>query len=179
MNDFQQNQKELQRIVETEVDVSVEKDGDILTGKIDLLMGSDGQLELLDFKISPRPVDSPELLRRCEQQLCTYAHILERRHGKRVERLVLYWTAEENKANAIMERPCRPEMVEEAGRHFDEVVVKIEANDFHILTPPGKQKRDLTDQGADLRRDSVAVAAGDTGSAERKVGCGVARLHDD
>lgn len=83
MNYFKQNQKELKRIVETEVDVSVEKDGYILTGKIDLLMGSDGRLELLDFKTSPRPVDSPELLRRYEQQLCTYAHILERRHGKR------------------------------------------------------------------------------------------------
>lgn len=111
MNYFQQNQKEVKRIVETEVDVSVEKDGYILTGKIDLLMGSDGRLELLDFKTSPRPVDSPELLRRYEQQLCTYAHILERRHGKRVERLVLYWTAEENKADAIMEFPYRPEMV--------------------------------------------------------------------
>ena len=46
-----------------------------------------------------------------EQQLCTYAHILERRHGQRVERLVLYWTAEEKKSNAIMEFPYRPEMV--------------------------------------------------------------------
>ncbi len=35
-----------------------------------------------------------------------------------------------------MEFPYRPEMVEEAGRHFDEVVAKIEANDFRILTPP-------------------------------------------
>jgi DNA helicase-2/ATP-dependent DNA helicase PcrA len=136
MNYFRQNQKELKQIVETEVDVSVEKDGYILTGKIDLLMGSDGRLELLDFKTSPRPVDSPELLRRYEQQLCTYAHILERRHGKRVERLVLYWTAEDNKANAIMEFPYRLEMVQEAGQHFDDVVTKIEAKDFKILKPP-------------------------------------------
>ena len=71
-----------------------------------------------------------------EQQLCTYAHILERRHGKRVERLVLYWRAEEKKSNAIMEFPYRPEMVAEAGRHFDEVVAKIEANDLRILTLP-------------------------------------------
>ena len=94
MNYFRQNKQELKRIVETEVDVSVEKDGYILTGKIDLLMGSDGRLELLDFKTSPRPVDSPELLHMYEQQLCTYAHILERRHGQRVERFVLSWTAE-------------------------------------------------------------------------------------
>ncbi len=108
MNYFRQNKQELKRIVETEDDVSVEKDGYILTGKIDLLMGSDGRLELLDFKTSPRPVDSQELLRMYEQQLCTYAHILERRHAKRFERLVLYWTAEEKKANAIKEFPYRP-----------------------------------------------------------------------
>ena len=136
MISLRHNKQELRRIVETEVDVSVEKDGYILTGKIDLLMGSDGRLELLDFKTSPRPVDSPELLHMYEQQLCTYAHILERRHGQRVERLVLYWTAEEKKANAIMEFPYRPEMVAEAGHHFDEVVAKIEANEFRVLTPP-------------------------------------------
>src|SRR5207245_676503 len=50
MNYFRQNQEEMQRVVETEVDVSVEKDGYILTGKVDLLLGRDGKLELLDFK---------------------------------------------------------------------------------------------------------------------------------
>lgn len=35
-----------------------------------------------------------------------------------------------------MEYPYRPEMVEEAGRHLDEVVARIEANDFHILSQP-------------------------------------------
>ena len=50
MNYFRQNKQELKRIVETEVDVSVEKDGYILTGKIDLLMGSDGRMELLKIK---------------------------------------------------------------------------------------------------------------------------------
>ena len=44
--------------------------------------------------------------------------------------------AEDKKANAIMEFLYRPEMVEEADRHFDEVVAKIEANDFRILTLP-------------------------------------------
>lgn len=81
-------------------------------------------------------MDSPELVQRYEQQLCTYAHILERRHGKRVERLLLYWTCEPRKANAIMEFPYRLEMVEQAGQHFDEVVAKIEAKDFHVVTPP-------------------------------------------
>lgn len=136
MNYSKQNKADLLRIVDTEVDVSVEKEGYILTGKVDLLLGADGRLELLDFKTSPRPVDSPELLQRYEQQLCTYAHIVERRHGKRVERLLLYWTSEAHKPDAIMEFPYRPEMVERAGLHFDEVVRKIEANDFQVVTPP-------------------------------------------
>src|SRR6266545_7802303 len=101
---------EMQRVIETEVDVSVEKDGYILTGKVDLLLGSDDCLELLDFKTSPKPVDSPELLATYERQLCIYAHILEKRYGKRPERLLLYWTAEPHKQDALMEFPYRPEL---------------------------------------------------------------------
>jgi DNA helicase-2/ATP-dependent DNA helicase PcrA len=136
MNYFRQNQEEMQRIIETDVDVSVEKDGYILTGKVDLLLGSNDRLELLDFKTSPRPVHSPELLATYERQLCTYAHILEKRYGKRPDRLLLYWTAELRKPDALMEFPYRPELVEAAGRHFDAVVAKVTAKDFRVITPP-------------------------------------------
>jgi DNA helicase-2/ATP-dependent DNA helicase PcrA len=50
MNYFRQNCDEMRRVIQTEVDVSLEKDGYILVGKVDLLLGSDGKLELLDFK---------------------------------------------------------------------------------------------------------------------------------
>jgi DNA helicase-2/ATP-dependent DNA helicase PcrA len=136
MNYFRQNQEEMQRVIETEVDVSVEKDGYILTGKVDLLLGSDDCLELLDFKTSPKPVDSPDLLATYERQLCIYAHILEKRYGKRPDRLLLYWTAEPRKQDALMEFPYRPELIEEAGRHFDAVVAKVTAKDFRVITPP-------------------------------------------
>ena len=136
MNYFRQNQEEMQRVIETEVDVSVEKDGYILTGKVDLLMGGDGRLELLDFKTSPKPVGSPALLTTYERQLCTYAHILEQRYGKRPDRLLLYWTAEPHKADALMAFPYRPERVVEAGVYFDQVVAKILHKDFTIQTVP-------------------------------------------
>lgn len=139
MNYFNQNQAEMARVIETEVDVSVEKDGYILTGKVDLLMGSDGKLEILDFKTSERPVDSPALLAAYEDQLCTYAHILQRRHGKHPERLLLYWTAEASKADALMEFPYRPERVEMAGRRFDSVVGRIQDRDFRVITPPERK----------------------------------------
>jgi len=136
MNYFRQNCDEMRRVIQTEVDVSLEKDGYILVGKVDLLLGSDGKLELLDFKTSPRPKDSPELIAAYERQLCTYAHILEQRHGKRVERLLLYWTSEPRKEDALMVLPYDPQKVEEAGRHFDETVRRIQAHEFAVTAPP-------------------------------------------
>jgi len=138
MNYFRQNQEEMRRVIQTEMDVSIEKDGYILVGKVDLLLGRDGKLELLDFKTSERSTD-PRLLETYEDQLCTYAHILERRHGKRPERLLLYWTAEANKADALMEMPYTPEKVDGAGRRFDGVVAKIQAGDFRVAHVPERK----------------------------------------
>jgi DNA helicase-2/ATP-dependent DNA helicase PcrA len=126
----------MRRVIQTEVDVSIEKDGYILAGKVDLLLGGDGKLELLDFKTSPRPSGSPALLDGYERQLCTYAHILERRHGQCVDRLLLYWTAEEEKEKALMAFPYRPERINEAGRYFGEVVRRIQAEEFRVAQPP-------------------------------------------
>ena len=136
MNYFIQNRQDMHRIIETEVDVSLEKDGYILVGKVDLLLGGDGKLELLDFKTSSRPKNSPELIEACKRQLCTYAHILERRHGKHVDRLLLYWTSEPCREDALLVLPYDPNLVEEAGRYFDETVRRIQAGKFTVDTPP-------------------------------------------
>jgi DNA helicase-2/ATP-dependent DNA helicase PcrA len=136
LNYYCQNHDEMRRVIQTEVDVSLEKDGYILAGKVDLLLGRDGKLELLDFKTSPRPSGSPDLFAAYQRQLCTYAHILERRHGRRVDRLLLYWAAEARKEDALMVLPYDPAQVEEAGRHFDETVRRIQAREFAVTTPP-------------------------------------------
>jgi DNA helicase-2/ATP-dependent DNA helicase PcrA len=136
LNYFHQNQDEMRRVIQTEVDVSLEKDDYILSGKVDLLLGGDGKLELLDFKTSPRPKDSPELIAAYERQLCTYAHILERRHGRHVDRLLLYWTSEPLKEDALMVLAYDPRRVEEVGRHFDDTVRRIQAQEFEVKTPP-------------------------------------------
>ena len=136
LNYFNQNRDEMSRIIQTEVDVSLEKDSYILSGKVDLLLGGDGKLELLDFKTSPRPKDSPELIAAYERQLCTYAHILERRHGRHVDRLLLYWTSEPRKQDALMVLPYDPKRVEEAGIYFDRTVHRIHEREFAVTTTP-------------------------------------------
>lgn len=139
MNYFRQNRDEMRRIVQTEVDVSLEKDDYILVGKVDLLLGGDGKLELLDFKTSPRPNNAPGLMEAYERQLCTYAHVLEQRLGHRVDRLLLYWTGETEKERALMCLPYRPEHIDDAGCHFDEIVRRIQKCKFGVVRPPGAE----------------------------------------
>ncbi|WP_367362508.1 ATP-dependent DNA helicase [Mesotoga sp.] len=136
MNYYNQNKAEMGRIIQTEVDVSLEKDEYILNGKVDLLLGGDGRFELLDFKTSPKPKEDPELLRNYERQLCTYAYILEQRYGKHVDRMLLYWTSEPNKEDALMSLPYDALKVEEAGTHFDSIVGRIQSKQFEIERPP-------------------------------------------
>lgn len=136
MDYVRQNREEMKNIVATEVDVSLEKDEYILSGTVDLIRSGNGKLELLDFKTSPRPKDNPELLAAYERQLCTYAHILEQRHGRRVDQLTLYWTSEPNKEDALMTLPYDRRKVDSAGSHFDKVVGCIRAGEFAVKKPP-------------------------------------------
>ncbi|MBW1698975.1 MAG: ATP-dependent helicase [Deltaproteobacteria bacterium] len=136
LNYFKQNRPEFERIIDTEVDVSVEKEDYILIGKVDLLLGGDGKLEILDFKSQPRPEENDDRIPSYYQQLCTYAHILETRDGKCPERLMLYWTGEPKREDALMVFPYEPHIVDEAGTHFDKVVKCILNRKFSISAPP-------------------------------------------
>ena len=140
LNYFTQNYSELSRVIDTEVDVSVEKEGYILTGKIDLLTGEDGKLEVLDFKTSPKPDMDAPILDSYFKQLCVYAHILEQRYGKNPERLYIYWTAEKTRQDALTEFPFTREDIKKAGDYFDAVVKMIQQKKFDVTKPPDKTK---------------------------------------
>ena len=53
-----------------------------------------------------------------------------------MDRLLLYWTSEERKEDALMVLPYRPERVDAAGRHFDATVQRIQAGEFAVAVPP-------------------------------------------
>jgi len=133
---FDQNMDRIEKIVETEVDVSLEKDDYILTGKVDLIVGADNKLEILDFKAQPRPPKDSPWLPSYHDQLMIYAHILQERYQKTPSRLVLYWTAEESREQAAMTFPYEPGKVAQAGRRFDTIAHQILNHDFNIKTYP-------------------------------------------
>jgi DNA helicase-2/ATP-dependent DNA helicase PcrA len=140
INYFQKNKDLLSRVIETEIDVSYEKDDYIITGKVDLLLGKDDKLEVLDFKTQQRPDPTDRIMLKYKYQLHVYAHILKERYNKDPERLYLYWTAEENRKDALMEIDYDEKLVKSAGRHFDEVAKCIIDKNFEIKTMPDKTK---------------------------------------
>ena len=135
-NYFIQNRREFQTIIETEVNITVEKKEYILTGRIDLLMERNGKLELLDFKTSARPTPDAHVLVDYERQLYIYAHTLERQYQKPIERLLLYWTEEPRREDALMEFRYSHERAEQVSRSIDAAVDRIKRKEFHIITLP-------------------------------------------
>lgn len=130
------NQQELQSIKDAEMGIQVEKDSYVLTGKIDLVMQTTDGLEILDFKTRTRLESGSERLAFYKQQLYLYAYALARRTGQLPKRLLLYWTAEECKQDAMMEIPFTASHIKQASQHFDDVVTKIQQHQFAIAEPP-------------------------------------------
>jgi DNA helicase-2/ATP-dependent DNA helicase PcrA len=136
LNYFHNNYSELGRIKATELSIQVEQDDYILTGKIDLVMQGNEGLEIIDFKTRKRPEADSSYLAFYKRQLYLYAYGLEKRMKQRPKRLLLYWTAEERKEDALMEIPYTYEDVEQVHAYFNGFVGKIKENQFDVMIPP-------------------------------------------
>jgi len=136
LNYWRQNSVEIKRVQETEVDVSLEKDDYILHGAIDLVLGDNKTLEVLDFKASVRPAADSPMIATYYKQLCIYAHILEERKKITPSKLHIYWTGEADKANALMSFDYNPKDVADAAQHFEDVVRSIQREEFAVLEVP-------------------------------------------
>ena len=85
-------------IQQAEVDVSLVKPDYIIEGKIDLVKGENGTVEIVDFKSEKKPdlVKHADRLEQYRRQLHLYAHLIEERTGQKVSKMHLYYTGEEN-----------------------------------------------------------------------------------
>ena len=113
----------------------------ILKGTIGLIQGEDGTVELVDFKSEKKPdVNDPkdrEKLDRYRRQLEVYAHIVEERTTHKVSRTHLYYTSEEI-GNPYITFDTDSRAIDKTIATFDNVVARIEANDFRIPERPIK-----------------------------------------
>ncbi len=139
LNYFQSNLQEMQQIQATEYPIRVEKDDYVLTGKIDLLMSGQRGLEILDFKTHSLPQHSSDRLSFYKQQLYLYAYALHKHKGEFPQRLLLYWTAEKCKEDALMEVPYQEENAKQVINDVDDIVVKIKQRQFDVEILPAPE----------------------------------------
>ncbi len=120
------------RIRDAEVEVShVEKDY-ILSGKVDLIEGENGTLDVVDFKAEKKPdmERDKERIQRYKRQLQIYAYIIEQRTGLPVSNLRLYYTGDTSDGIPEIRFKNEPAKVKETIDEFTEVVHKIQCRDY-------------------------------------------------
>jgi DNA helicase-2/ATP-dependent DNA helicase PcrA len=138
---YRRNEGDWSRIKDAEVDVSLVKDEYILRGTIDLIVGENNTVELVDFKSEKKPdvntSDDWVKLDRYRRQLEVYAHIVQERTGLEVSKTHLYYTSEEA-GNPYITFDKDTRSIEKTIQSFDAVVHRIEARDFGIPARPVK-----------------------------------------
>lgn len=127
----ERNKRDWSRIREAEVDVSLVKPDYILAGKIDLIRGEDGTVEIVDFKSEKRPDAEAEAVYfdRYRRQLQVYAHLVEMKTGQHVSKMSLYYTGE-TEADPKVSFPYVQEDVAATISDFDTIVHRIQRKEF-------------------------------------------------
>lgn len=134
VNYNERNAQQWDNILEVEKMVSLVKSEYILKGKIDLIRGENGTVDILDFKtdaVKPK-INDPDDAKRLAQyrrQLEIYAHILEERFGQKINKLHLYYTAAEDEVPYITWERGQVD-IKKTIQGVDEVIKHIEAKDF-------------------------------------------------
>jgi len=142
---YDRYQHDWSHVRDTEVAVSLVQAEYILAGKIDLIVGENDTVEIVDFKSEKKlDVNDPkdrEKLDRYRRQLQVYAHIVEARTGQTVSKTHLYYTSEAA-GNPYITFSKDVRATQHTIATFDEVVHLIETKDFRIKARPDKLCKD-------------------------------------
>ncbi|MBQ6237549.1 MAG: PD-(D/E)XK nuclease family protein [Bacteroidales bacterium] len=109
--------------------MSLVKQDYILKGKIDLVEGKDGTVELVDFKSGEKPDVNTrdeykrQILNQYRRQLEIYAYLIEQRYGMKVSAMHLYYPKVEDGNPRITYR-YQEKNIENTMEAFEEVVQK-------------------------------------------------------
>mgnify|MGYP000273452887 CR=1 FL=1 len=126
-------------IKETEVDISLVKEQYILKGSVDLIVGEDDTVEIIDFKSEKKPdlEKDRERINHHQRQLEVYAHLVEERTGHKVSKMHLYFTGEDSGIPTISFNK-NTVSISSTIDTFDTIVNRIECKDFRIADRPTK-----------------------------------------
>jgi DNA helicase-2/ATP-dependent DNA helicase PcrA len=136
INYYIQNFDILAKIVDTEVELSIEKDRYILSGKMDLIFEENGFYNILDFKTDQKLKEDDHLLEIYYKQLYLYAYILKQRYGVYPNKLFIYWTSVKEREEALTEIPFTEKEINNAAENFNSIVTLIQNNEFKVQEAP-------------------------------------------
>lgn len=125
----------LDRVVDTEVEVTLEQPDYVLNGRVDLVRGQDGELELVDFKAQKRE-QGLEDLNQYRDQLALYRYLLGQKYGTEPKRTLLYFTGEESAEDARYEVDVSISDLNDVKKRFDETAGEILTKNFELLQFP-------------------------------------------
>lgn len=90
---YRHRKDELGKVWKAEEEIYLVLPEYILQGVIDLVEGDEDTVEIVDYKTGPKPdINKPERVAHYKKQLEIYAYLIEKRYGKKVRRMHLYYT---------------------------------------------------------------------------------------
>ena len=128
---YHHRKEELGRVWKAEEEIDLVLPDFILQGIIDLVEGRDDTVEIVDYKTGPKPdaVLYPSRVEHYRKQLEIYAYLVEKRYGKKVSRMHLYYTST-LKGDPLISFDWDRKAVDRTIADIAETVRKIEAKEF-------------------------------------------------
>lgn len=128
---YHRRKNELGRVWKAEEEIVLVLPDYILLGVVDLIEGQGDTVEIVDYKTGPKPnIDShPESIEHYRKQLEVYAYLIEKRYGKRVSRMHLYYTNCQNDDPMITFEWTR-ESIEHTLEEIAETIRNIETKNY-------------------------------------------------
>lgn len=128
---FHHRKNELGKVWRAEEEINLVLPEYILQGIIDLVEGDDETVEIVDYKTGPKPDAEkyPERVEHYKKQLEIYAYLIEKRYGKKVSRMHLYYTST-MEGNPIISFDWNREAVDRTVNEITKTVHAIENREF-------------------------------------------------
>ena len=128
---YHHRKDELGRVWKAEEEINLVLPDYILQGVIDLIEGQGDTIEIVDYKTGPKPdiKGHPERVEHYRKQLEIYAYLIEKRYGKKVRRMHLYYTNCQNEDPLITFEWTRS-AIDTTVEEISETIRKIEHRDF-------------------------------------------------
>ncbi len=127
---YRLRKEELGRVWKAEEEINLVLPDYILQGVIDLIEGEKDTVEIVDYKTGPKPdISEPKRVAHYKKQLEIYAYLIEKRYGKKVSRMHLYYTST-IEGNPIITFDWRREAVDATIAEITQTVKNIEAKKY-------------------------------------------------